>query len=318
MRIATVVIDGTERVVIVDGSSALPLPRRVTVLDVLAMSPSERDRLARESGEEAVPWSGLTVLPPIRPTTLRDYMTFEQHLAGAIKWVNPGAAIAPEWYEAPCFYFTNPLAVVGHGDAVMFPPGCEVLDFELELAVVLRSGGRDLTAEQAAECIGGYTILNDWSARDIQSREMKIGLGPVKGKDFASSLGPWIVTADELAPHVRGDRLDVDMTVSINGQVVGSDTALHMAWSFAEMIAYASRGAWVQAGDVLGSGTCGGGCLAELWGWAGGQDPAPLRPGDTIVLEVEGIGQLANTLVAGVVPVPLPRAREFASGVRLR
>jgi 2-keto-4-pentenoate hydratase/2-oxohepta-3-ene-1,7-dioic acid hydratase in catechol pathway len=315
MRIATVLLNGIERVALVEEGDALPVPPGVTVVDVLAMPAAERQELAQEA--EPVAWEGLTVLPPLRPPTLRDFMTFEQHLAGAIRWVNPGAAIAPEWYEAPCFYFTNPLAVVGHAEAVSFPPGCEVLDFELELAVVLRAGGRDLTVEQAATCIGGYTILNDWSARDIQSREMRVGLGPVKGKDFATSMGPWIVTADELEPYVKGDRLDVGMAVSVNGKVAGGDTARHMAWSFAEMIAYASRGAWVQAGDVLGSGTCGGGCLAELWGWAGRQDPPPLRPGDTIALEVEGIGRLSNSLVAGIAPAPVPRARRFGSGVRL-
>ena len=290
------------------------LPAGTALVDVLGMETAQRDALL--AGAEHVELAD-TLEAPLVPPTLRDFMTFEQHLAGAIRWVNPGASISPRWYEAPCFYFTNPHAVVGHGQDVAFPPGCEVLDFELELAVVLRSGGRDLSVEQAADCIGGYTILNDWSARDVQTREMTIGLGPVKGKDFASSLGPVVVTADELDRYVVGDRLDLAMSVSINGQEVGRDTSAHMAWSFAEMIAYASRGAWVRPGDVLGSGTCGSGCLAELWGWAGRQDPAPLAPGDTVTLDVQGIGRLTNTLVPARAAEPVPPARRFDDGVRL-
>jgi 2-keto-4-pentenoate hydratase/2-oxohepta-3-ene-1,7-dioic acid hydratase in catechol pathway len=321
MRLATIQPEnGPRQVVVVRETDCLPLRPEHDLLTVLALAPAARDALVAETVASGVDWEQLAqhhLVAPLTPTTLRDFMTFEQHLAGAIKWVNPGAPIAPEWYEAPCFYFTNPLAVVGHDSTVEFPPGCEVLDFELELGVVLKSGGRDLTIAQAEDCIGGYTILNDWSARDIQSREMRIGLGPVKGKDFATSIGPWVVTPDELAPFLTDDRLDLLMTARINDRVVGQDTAAHMAWSFAEMIAYASRGAEVAPGDVLGSGTCGGGCLAELWGWAGKQDPPPLRAGDTVSFEVQGIGRLSNRLVDGRLPVPVPVARRFDVGVRL-
>lgn len=319
MRIATVFADQCNRVALVDDNSVSLLPGDRTIVEVLNATHEERVSLldTAEAFSTQAGFGDVDFRPPLIPTTLRDFMTFEQHLAGAIRWVNPGAAIAEEWYAAPCFYFTNPLAVQGDGDNIMFPPDCEVLDFELELAVVLKSGGRDLTIEQAQDCIGGYTILNDWSARDVQTREMRIGLGPVKGKDFASSLGPWIVTPDELEPYTVGDRLDVEMSVSINGVVVGEDSSRHMAWSFAEMIAYASRGAEVAAGDVFGSGTCGSGCLAELWGWAGTQDPPPLVPGDVITLKVQGVGALTNTLVAGSAAVDIPSARRFRSGVRL-
>ena len=314
MRIARIVADGGPRLAAVTDGCAVLLPDGTTLVDVLGMEAAQRDALP--AGAESVELAD-TLEAPLVPATLRDFMTFEQHLAGAIRWVNPGGSISPRWYEAPCFYFTNPHAVVGHGQDVAFPPGCEVLDFELELAVVLRSGGRDLSVDQAAECIGGYTILNVWSARDVQTREMTIGLGPVKGKDFASSLGPVVVTADELDRYVVDDRLDLAMSVTINGQEVGRDTSAHMAWSFAEMIAYASRGAWVRPGDVLGSGTCGSGCLAELWGWAGRQDPAPLAPGDTVTLDVQGIGRLTNTLVPARAAQPVPSARRFDDGVRL-
>ncbi len=294
--------------------SVVLFPSDVNVIDVLSLSAPERTALLA-AGERIGPLDAAALLPPLVPPTMRDFMTFEQHLLGAIRWVNPTGSIAAEWYEAPCFYFTNPLAVVGATQDVEFPPRCEVLDFELELGVVLRKGGTDLTLAEAEDCIGGYTILNDWSARDIQTPEMRIGLGPVKGKDFASTLGPWIVTPDEMASFMEDGRLAVTMSVSINGVQVGSDNSRNMSWSFAEMIAYASRGAVVAPGDVLGSGTCGSGCLAELWGWAGHQDPAPLAPGDVVRMDVEGIGTIENRVVAGRTAVAVPAARRH-DGIR--
>ena len=307
MKLATVRYDGDARGAIVSDGNFVLLPEEITVLDVLAMSPGERDGVLA-AGQTIGGVDASALLAPLQPRTIRDFMTFEQHLAGAIRWVNPTGSVAAEWYEAPCFYFTNPLAAVGATDDVEFPPGCEVLDFELELAVVLRKGGKDLSIEEAQDCIGGYTILNDWSARDIQSREMRIGLGPVKGKDFASTLGPWVVTPDELASFSDGQRISLQMSVSINGVEVGTDSSSHMSWTFAEMIAYASRGSVVAAGDVLGSGTCGSGCLAELWGWAGTQDPAPLKAGDIVRMDIEGIGSIENTVVSGSQAVPVPSA----------
>jgi len=192
---------------------------------------------------------------------------------------------------------------------VAVPPGCRALDFELEVAAVIGREGRDLTPDDARSHIAGYTILNDWSARDLQSREMRVGLGPAKGKDFAVSLGPWVVTVDELEPLRADDRLDLDERAFVNGIELGSDTLANMGWSFEELVAYASRGTVVRPGDVLGSGTCGSGCLAELWGRNGRQDPPPLRPGDEVVLRVQGIGELATRIVAGREAVPIGRAR---------
>jgi 2-keto-4-pentenoate hydratase/2-oxohepta-3-ene-1,7-dioic acid hydratase in catechol pathway len=136
-----------------------------------------------------------------------------------------------------------------------------------------------------------------------------VGLGPAKGKDSAITLGPWLVTADELEPYRRGDRLDLALEVLVNGERIGGDTLASMAWSFEELVAYASRGTWVRAGDVLGSGTCGGGCLAELWGRSGRKEPRPLAVGDVVTMNVEGIGTISNPVVAGADPVPVPRAR---------
>jgi len=164
-----------------------------------------------------------------------------------------------------------------------------------------------------ADHVFGYTILNDWSARDLQRREMKVLLGPAKGKDFATTLGPWLVTVDELESF-RDDQgfLDLEMNVSVNGREAGRDRLSNMGWTFEDLISYASRGTWVKAGDVIGSGTCGGGCLAELWGRNGSFDPPPLRPGDVVEMSVEVLGTIRNRVVPGVAdlqPVAPARSR---------
>ncbi|MEU6224552.1 fumarylacetoacetate hydrolase family protein [Streptomyces sp. NPDC047042] len=255
--------------------------------------------------------SEVRLLPPLQPPTVRDFVTFEEHVEGVRRSVDGVGGVPEAWYDAPTFYFTNPYAVIGAHDDVPVPPGSEVLDFELEVAAVIGQEGRDLTPEQARDHIIGYTVFNDWSARDLQSREMQVRLGPCKGKDTAATLGPYLVTADELEPYRDTDGfLRLALTASVNGEVVGKDLLSNMSWTFEEMVAYASRGTVVRPGDVLGSGTCGnGGCLAELWGVRGEQSPPPLKPGDTVVLTVEGIGTVSNTVVAGRDPQPLPNAR---------
>jgi 2-keto-4-pentenoate hydratase/2-oxohepta-3-ene-1,7-dioic acid hydratase in catechol pathway len=187
-----------------------------------------------------------------------------------------------------------------------------LFDFELEVAAVIGRDGFNVTVEQAADHIGGYVILNDWSGRDLQAKEMPVGLGPAKGKDTASTLGPWLVTPDELEPYRRGDRYNLAMTAAVNGQIIGRDSLASAAWSFPELLAYASRGTHVKAGDVLGSGTCGGGCLAELWGRNGALTPPPLAVGDVVTLAVEGIGTISNTVVEGAPLHPVPPARRMA------
>ena len=251
------------------------------------------------------------LLPPIQPPTIRDFVTFEEHVEGVRRSIDQALGVPEAWYDAPTYYFTNPYAVIGAQDDVPVPPGAHALDFELEVAAVIGKPGRDLTPEQAREHIVGYTVLNDWSARDLQSREMQVGLGPCKGKDTATTLGPYLVTADELEPYRNPDGLlDLALTAAINGEVVGRDLLSNMSWTFEEMVAYASRGTEVRPGDVLGSGTCGnGGCLAELWGVRGEQSPPPLEPGDSVALTVEGIGRIENTIVPGTAPIALPAAR---------
>jgi 2-keto-4-pentenoate hydratase/2-oxohepta-3-ene-1,7-dioic acid hydratase in catechol pathway len=250
------------------------------------------------------------LLPPIEPPSVRDFVAFEEHVEGVRKAVDGASGVPDAWYDAPTFYFSNPYATIGPDDDVPVPPGCGVLDFELEVAAVVGRTGRDLAPADAASCVAGYTVLNDWSARDLQSREMQVGLGPAKGKDTATSLGPWLVTADEFTPDAEG-YLDLALTAEVNGRVVGEDLLSNMAWPHPDLVAYASRGTEVRPGDVLGSGTCGnGGCLGELWGrGVSHAELPPLAPGDVVSLTVEGIGTLSNRVVAGVAPEPIPSAR---------
>jgi 2-keto-4-pentenoate hydratase/2-oxohepta-3-ene-1,7-dioic acid hydratase in catechol pathway len=298
------------------------LPPGVTVLDLV------RGGLpaALEAGTAALPApplpvAGVRLLPPLAAPTVRDFVAFEEHVEGVVASVGDGQGVVPEWYQAPTFYFTNPYALIGAHDDVPVPPGSQLLDFELEVAVVVARDGASLSPEQAAEHVFGYTVFNDWSARDLQRREMKVSLGPAKGKDSATTLGPWLVTSDELEPYRDADGfLALDMRVSVNGIEVGQDLLSNMGWPFEELIAYASRGTEVRAGDVLGSGTCGnGGCLAELWGRRGELSPPPLQPGDVVEMTVEGIGAIRNRVVPGLnlPPVqaarPRPRIRKRAS-----
>ncbi|ABG05175.1 fumarylacetoacetate (FAA) hydrolase [Rubrobacter xylanophilus DSM 9941] len=311
MRIVRYETGGIERLGVVSGEEIGPLPEGTDVLDLLAADPEERDRIAR-TAEASVPLTGVRLLAPLQPPTLRDFVVFEEHVEGITRSVSEEGGVPEAWYEIPTFYFGNPYSVIGPQDPVAVPPGCEALDFELEVAAIIGRAGSNLAPEEARGHIAGYTILNDWSARDLQRHEMQIGLGPAKGKDFANTLGPWIVTSDELEPYRRDGRLHLEMEVFVNGEKLGDDTLANMAWSFEELVAYASRGTWVRPGDVLGSGTCGSGCLAELWGRVGRQEPPLLEPGDVVRMTVEGIGTIENRVVEGVSPVPIPRARPAA------
>ncbi|MEU0585544.1 fumarylacetoacetate hydrolase family protein [Streptomyces sp. NPDC006132] len=315
MKFASFVHDGKRQSGVVADDQLHPFENSLEhPVDLLGLI-VEGEEALREAGERAltaslpVPLVDARLLPPLQPPTVRDYMTFESHVEGVARGY--GDTVPEEWYAAPAFYFTNPYAMIGAHDDVPVPPGCGRFDFELEVAAVIGKAGRDLTPEQARAHILGYTILNDWSARDLQAREMRVRLGPAKGKDTSTTLGPWLVTADELEPHRDADGfLDLALTVAVNGETIGQDRLANMAWTFEEMAAYASRGTWIRPGDVLGSGTCGnGGCLAELWGRGGVLQPPPLAPGDTVTITVEGIGTLTNTVVEGATPVPLPSAR---------
>jgi 2-keto-4-pentenoate hydratase/2-oxohepta-3-ene-1,7-dioic acid hydratase in catechol pathway len=308
MKIARVLHDAQPRTAVIDGESAQVLDNAIEAADVLGVDPIEREVVAGRV-QATLPLSETRLLAPVQPPTMRDFSVFEQHIEGVIKDANADATVPPVWYESPFCYFTNPHAVTGPGDEIPVPPGCRRLDFELEVAAVIGRPGRDLAPADASDYIAGYTIFNDWSARDLQMAEMRLGLGMCKGKDFANTLGPWIVTPDELEPYRDGDRLDLELHAELNGSSLGRDTLANMAWSFAELVSYASRGTWVRPGDVLGSGTCGNGCLLELWGRHGRDGLPPLQPGDVVSLHAEGIGTLTNTVVAGLEPFALPAAR---------
>ncbi|MDD7938921.1 fumarylacetoacetate hydrolase family protein [Actinomycetospora lutea] len=305
MKIATALADGSARVGVVVGDHIHLLDGPVTVLDLL------RSGTLLDAGRDAlrsrpVALSEVRLLAPLEPPTVRDFVAFEEHVEG----MRAGAGVPDAWYDAPTFYFSNPYATLGPADDVPVPPGCAVLDFELEVAAVIGRVGRDVAPGDGWGHVAGLTILNDWSARDVQFREMQVGLGPAKGKDTATTLGPWLVTADEFAPDGEGF-LDLALTAAVNGTVVGEDLLADMGWPFGDLVAYASRGTEVRPGDVLGSGTCGhGGCLGELWGrGVSREDRPPLVPGDVVTLEVEGIGTLSSRIVPGVDPTPIPGAR---------
>ncbi|SMO86487.1 fumarylacetoacetate hydrolase family protein [Melghirimyces algeriensis] len=234
----------------------------------------------------------VTLLSPLpTPRSFRDFYAFEQHVKTAR--AKRGLDMVPEWYEIPVFYFSNPYTMIGPEAAVEKPWNTEELDYELEVACVIGKAGKDLSVEQAMDYVAGFCILNDWSARDLQRKEMKVGLGPAKGKDFATSLGPWLVTLDELEDRRSENELDLTMVARVNGQELSRGNVRDLTYSFAQMIVQASRNCPLQPGDLIGSGTVGTGCILEL----GTDVHRWLEPGDEVELEVERLGVLKNKVV---------------------
>ena len=249
----------------------------------------------------AQPLESADLLAPIpKPTSVRDGYAFRQHVQTAR--ANRGAEMIPEFDEFPVFYFTNHHAIFGPGPVEVLPRHLDRLDFELECAIVIGKEGRNIPANRADEHIAGYMVMNDLSARALQMQEMKLSLGPAKGKDFATTLGPWLVTKDELQDKritgVDGDRYDLQMTARVNGVQTSRDNLKNMSWTFGQIIERASYGVRLQPGDVIGSGTCGTGCFLELNG-SGITDNQWLEEGDTVELEIEGLGTLRNTITLG-------------------
>jgi fumarylacetoacetate (FAA) hydrolase len=249
--------------------------------------------------ESSQPIEDIQLLAPIPfPRTIRDFYAFEQHVktARALR----GLDMIPEWYDHPVFYYSNPGAVYGPDADVPYPRGSQEVDYELEIACVIGKPGRDIHADEANEYIAGYLIMNDWSARDTwRNFESKLSMGPAKSKDFANSLGPWLVTPDELEDRREGEgkdtRYNLAMTARVNGRELSRGNAITLTHTFASMIEWASTDVWLRPGDVLGSGTVGTGCILELrpentGGW--------LKPGDTVELEIERLGILRNKLSA--------------------
>ena len=330
VKIARWNYDGGTREGFVEDDNCFALPGGRTVQHLLEAGLEKTLSIAAETRRTARPVAlrDVKLLAPLLPGTIRDFVAFEEHVEGVRKSIDGVAGVVAEWYEAPTFYFTNPHTVTGTDEVIGIPAGCSELDFETEVAAVVGhvpgSEGRNLSASDAHRHIFGYTILNDWSARDLQRREMKVSLGPCKGKDFANTLGPWIVTADEFEHlHDAEGFLPISMAVEVNGEHSGRDLLSNMGWPFAELVAYASQDSVVRPGDVLGSGTCGRGCLAELWGRNGAKTPPPLKTGDVVRMTVEGIGSIENTVGerrAAITRVPAlsrPRRRVAATAERL-
>ena len=232
-----------------------------------------------------------TLAPVLGPPSVRDFYAYEAHVVAGAK--RRGREIAPHWYEAPAFYFSNPAAIIGPGEAVKRPAATTMLDFELEIAAVV---GLDPASGEPE--IAGFTLMNDWSARDVQAREVTVGLGPAKAKDFATSLGPWLVTPDEL-PYEDG-RLRLSARVFVNDAEITSSDAGDKHFGWEELFAHAARDTRLRPGDVLGSGTLAGGCLLELgpqpFGGEG-SEPRWLEPGDIVALEADGLGRLETPVV---------------------
>ena len=238
--------------------------------------------------------SDLTILPPIiNPPAFRDFYAFEQHVKAARKLRK--LDMHPDWYKIPIFYFSNPNCCYGHGENIPYPNGTTELDFELEFAVIIGNGGSNINSSEANKVIAGYTILNDWSSRNLQREEMPMSLGPAKGKDFASSFGPYMVTPDEIESAWKDDgKLHLQMTCHVNGKKVSDGNTNDLYHSFGDMIERASMNTKLIPGEYIGSGTVGTGCILELrpenaGGW--------LKKGDIVTLEIERLGILENKIV---------------------
>lgn len=262
---------------------------------------------ALETGiSEAKPLIDFSFTAPVpRPASCRDAYAFRQHVETSRR--NRGVPMIPEFDEFPVFYFTNHQAVFGPGDIFCMPDHFNQLDFELEVAIVLNQRGKNIKAADADDYIAGYMVMNDLSARYLQMEEMKLNLGPAKGKDFATTMGPYLVTPDELSQYRvsppdghTGQAYNLSMTCEVNGTLVSDGNLSDMHWTFAEIIERVSYGVEVFPGDVIGSGTVGTGCFLELNGTKKIENPSYtaqwLQPGDVIALEVTGLGRLVNTV----------------------
>lgn len=261
----------------------------------------------RTNSTRGLPAEEAVLLAPVPfPSSCRDGYAFRQHVETARR--NRGAAMIPEFDQYPIFYFTNHHSIQGPGPVQCMPDHFEKLDFELEAAIVICRHGRNIPAEEADQYIGGLMIMNDLSARRLQMEEMLLNLGPAKGKDFATVIGPWLVTLDELAPYEipapaghTGKNWNLPMTCTVNGVQVSQGNLGQMDWTFAEIIERASYGVNLYPGDVIGSGTVGTGCFLELNGTGKLNNPDYpeqwLKEGDEVVMEIEGLGSLSNTIV---------------------
>lgn len=279
-RIATATLGSSMEDLIANGSSALEAAS--AALDfAAARDPSDVRGPGGSPGIHDV--RAVKLLPPLQPASLRDFIAFEDHARAGAKRRNED--LNPIWFERPIYYKGNHRSIIGPDDDLQVPSFTSELDFEMEVACIIGASGIDIGESEAPRYIFGFTIMNDWSARDVQRAEMAARLGPAKSKDFATSLGPAIVTSDETGPHPK-----LSMTARLNGTEVCRANSKDAHWTFPKLISYVSEGESIHPGDVYGSGTPFGGCLLDRGG-------PYLGPGDVVEIEVETIGTLTNRIV---------------------
>jgi 2-keto-4-pentenoate hydratase/2-oxohepta-3-ene-1,7-dioic acid hydratase in catechol pathway/glyoxylase-like metal-dependent hydrolase (beta-lactamase superfamily II) len=300
-----------ERTGVISGDTIYAMAPGVALLDLVGRG---ADGL-RQAGEDvqrspsAVAQLGeVTLMAPIpRPPSIRDSLCFLDHMRNCQAALGAGRVLSDTWYRIPAFYFACPATVLGPYDDAPTAPGSAWQDFELEIAAIIGTSGKDLTVEQAEQAIIGYTIFNDWSARDLQQLESQLAIGQGKGKDSGVTLGPYLVTPDELEPYRRAGTLDLQVTALVNDTVIGSGSTAQMDWSFGEVISYVSRGATLRPGDVIGSGTVPTCTLVEHLSPTALQSfPGWLHDGDVVTLKVQGLGETRQTVRASGAPRPLP------------
>ena len=299
--------DAQARLGVAVGDAIHACPPGPTLLELLGDETRLRAVAARAETDpvDVIAADAVELLAPIPvPPSIRDFLSFERHLR-TVSGRDPG----PDWYRLPIFYFSNPAGVFGPRDDIPVPPGCSRFDYELEVAAVVGRPGYNLSPGEAESHIAGYLVLGDFTARDLQATEMKLMLGPAKGKDTATSYGPWLVTPDELTDRRSGHTFDLQMTASVNGRPYSEGNLDSMYWSFPELLSYASRGTYVKPGDIIGSGTVGSGCILELSIEHGPAAYPWLTPGDEVTLEVEALGRLAHRIVTGPQLRPLRDGR---------
>ena len=254
----------------------------------------ERFERTDEEDDAVYGTADLSFGPPIlRPTSLRDFYAFEQHVA--TMWRRREMPIPEAWFRLPVFYFSNVSEIRGPTDPVWAPGGSNELDYELEICALIDTPVKNLSAQRGEEAIGGYFVMNDWSARDLQREETTVRLGPAKGKDFATTLGPYLVTPDELTSARSGKGYDLAATATVNGETLSRGNWKDVHFSFGDMVERASADVRLVAGDVLGSGTVGGCCLLEIKDESG--FGRYLQPGDSVSLEVDRLGVLTSPIV---------------------
>jgi 2-keto-4-pentenoate hydratase/2-oxohepta-3-ene-1,7-dioic acid hydratase in catechol pathway/glyoxylase-like metal-dependent hydrolase (beta-lactamase superfamily II) len=309
-RWATYRYQGRDRVGVVSGETLYATADGAGLLDLIARGADglhEAAKAALTSPAQVVAVADVELRAPIpEPPSIRDCLCFLDHMRNCRQAIGAGRTLNDTWYRVPAFYFTCPATVLGPYEDVPIAPGSAWQDFELEIAAVVGSAGADLTVEQAQQAIVGYTIFNDWSARDLQLLDSQLGLGQAKGKDSGITLGPYLVTPDELERYFTDGRFDLEVTALVNDEVIGSGSTSAMDWTFAEVISYASRGVSLRAGDVFGSGTVPTCTLIEHLDAA---DPASfggwLHNGDVVTLRVHGLGEIRQTVRTTPAPHPI-------------